>query len=137
MKLTKDEVKTIQRWYKSFSPENVKTVEEVRGTSIRVVLLISQGLKNLHKGSKYPRITVIGIGGTIGTEPEDVYYLGDSYDAIRVNYGKVGMDSLGKNIFQMWSNSDDAWQVTDFFSPISDLTIGCEFPDIAPTNQIR
>ena len=136
MGLTEREVKTIQHWYKDFDPTKVLPEEEAKGKSIRVILLVSKGLKALHSGSKYPIITTIGIEGKTGTKPANFYSLGTFHDAISINAGKVGIDCLGKNVFQIWTNSSDCWKVADYFSPISTLNIGCEFPNIAPKNQI-
>lgn len=127
IKLTKDEIRTIKHWDTNFQADLVKSTEEARGQKIRTVYLISSGLRNKHS-SGYPHIQVIGEAGGPDPSKQHYYDLGSYFDSISVDFGRVGLDSIGKNIFRIWPKTFENWIVSDWFSPVSTLHLGNDYP---------
>ena len=126
MRLTKTEVRDIQATYKTFDPSKV---EDGKGRTFYIVLIISRGRKNIHS-SGYPWIQAIGVSQKFG-----FYDLG-KHDSISLNYDSFGIDSLGKNVFQIWPKGKVGnLKTPEYFLPISDLNI-CDNTGVTPINTV-
>ena len=127
MKLTKTEVRDIQATYKTFDPSKV---EDGKGRTFYIVLIISRGRKNVHSGSGYPWIQAISVSQKFG-----FYDLGE-HDSISLNYDSFGIDSLGKNVFQIWPKGKvENLKTPEYFLPTSGLNI-CDNTGVTPINTV-
>jgi hypothetical protein len=114
MKLTKQEIKSIQKYYPAFDLKKIKEVTQE--VPIGSFIMISNGNKELHD-SGYPLIKIIGISG------KEFYNLGENHDHVICNQS-VNIDSFGKNIFQImpWGNRKDKWVTAPFWCSTFELT---------------
>ena len=128
MNLTQREVATIKRTYKNFDPT---TVKDGKDRTFYIVILVSRGLRNLHD-SGYPWIQAIGVSRT---KPPNFFDLGE-HDSISLNLDSFSIDSLGKNVFQVWPKGKiQSLHTPTYFLPVSDLNI-CDNTGVTPPNTV-
>ena len=126
MKLTKTEIRDIKSIYKDFDPTKI---EDGKNRTFYTILVISQGRKSVHD-SGFPFIHAIGV-----SRQQKFYDLGE-HDSISLNYNNLGMDSLGKNVFQIWPKYlVKEFKTPDYFMPMSDLNI-CDNTGVTPINTV-
>ena len=127
MKLAKTEIRDIKASYKTFDPDKVK---DGKGRTFYIVLIISRGRKNVHGDSGYPWMQAIGVSHKF-----EFYDLG-IHDSISLNYNSFGIDSLGKNVFQIWPRGKvKNLKTFEYFLPVSDLNI-CDSTGVTPINTV-
>ena len=126
MKLTKTEIRAIKSTFKTF---DTNKVEDGKGRAFYIVIIISRGRKDMHD-SGYPWIQAIGVSRQL-----EFYDLG-KHDSISLNYDSFGIDSLGKNVFQIWPKGRvEEFKTPSYFMPISDLNI-CDNTGVTPINTV-
>lgn len=127
MKLTKTEIRDIQSLYKTFDPNKVVGGKD---RTFYTVLIISRGRKRIHRESGYPYMQAIGVSRQL-----KFYNLGE-HDTISLNYDSFGIESLGKNVFQIWPKGKvKELRTPEYFTPVGELSI-CDNTKVTPINTV-